>query len=101
MKSWSIFRRTGGFNVTCRDDARRPGYATEWSADGMHKRSPYPLLRDRRPSVYTQETDGGCSRAEVEETEGSEGTSTNGLAESQRGLRVAEYLEGRIGYQEV
>ena len=34
-------------------------------------------------------------------TEGSEGTSTNGLAESQRGLQVVEYLEGRVGYQEV
>ena len=67
----------------------------------MCKQSPYPLLRDRHPSVYTQQTDDGCSGAEAEEMEGSEGTSTNGLAESQMGLQVAEYPEGWVGYQEV
>ena len=101
MKSWSLFRELGGLNVAHMDDARRPGLATEWSADGMHKWSPYPLLRDRRPSVYTQQTDGRCSGAEAEEMEGSEGTLTNRLAKGQRGLKVVEYLESRIDYQEV
>jgi hypothetical protein len=49
------------------DDARRSPKENRPEAEGRHEWSPYPLLRDRHPSIYTQQADGGCSGAKAEE----------------------------------